>query len=315
MTVLLNDVSLDHPDVFCALTQFQHAGHIEQGALFAALDVAGIPSNIYPKPPSDHVCLGRAVKSVAGRSDRVESIAGGWVLTMVHQDRLDLEDEENDGTDAHEVCVTAKVIKVEDATIVRITPEDSIHAPLIREEYEYHQGQFKAAEDISRWLSQTVIPWVGGVAAKARGGSYYVAKGQGLTRMRSVQDALEAVSLYTTRSFKTLDDVTKSVELPSVVQGTSVVLKPEFAGLDAIRIMLNGIIEECDKTCDDLHGVIMKGGVGKRGLQSKITQAEEMESKLVDYSKALGLDLSDMNSRLLEVKSGLGIALAQELEL
>ena len=40
-----------------------------------------------------------------------------------------------------------------------------------------------------------------------------------------------------------------------------------------------------------------------------------MESKIIDYSKALGLDLGDMTGRLTEIKSGLGIALAHEMEL
>lgn len=318
MTIELKDITLDHPDVFCALTQFQHAGYIGQAELFTALEAAGVPKNIWPKAPSDHVCLGRAVKELAGRSDRVESIQGGWVLTTVLHDKLDLEDPENDGTDAHEVSVTAKVIQEGDTQIIRVTPGDSPHAPLIRHEYTFQQERFKASEDISKWLSQHVIPHVGGVAAKARGGSYYVAKGVGLNSLKKVKEALDAVSTFVDRKFKMLDDPTKTFNIPKVTQGTSLILKPEFRALDAISIMLNGIIEETEKTCDDLHAKLIQTGdgkLGKRGLTTQIASAEALEGKLKDYSKALGLDLSDLNERLDELKAGLGVALVNETEL
>ena len=315
MTIQLVDIDLEHSDVFCALTQFAHAGYIEQQTLTDALTAAGVPSEVHPKPPSDHVCLGRAMKEASGRHDRVEPIPGGWVLTIVHQEKLDLEDTDNDGSDAHQVSVTAKVIKVEDRQEVRITPWDSPHAALIRHEYSFQQGQFRACEDLSRWLSQHIIPWAGGVPSKARGGSYYVAKGQGLTRMKRVKTALDTVSTYTYREFKMLDDDTKTFKVPTVTQGTNIMLKPEFMAMDAVRIMLDGIIQETDRVCDELHAKLITGDLGSRGLKSQIKKAEELEDKLNEYQKALGLDLGDLKERNEELKAGLGVALSATIDL
>lgn len=315
MPITLTDITLDHPDVFCALTQFQHAGYLEQDTLLSALRDRGVPNEYLPKAPSQHVCLGRAVKSVASRNDRVESIRDGWVLTQVHHERLDLEDDANDGKNAHEVHVTAKVIKVGEATLIRITPENAPQAALIRHEYEYHQGQFKASEDLSQWLSRTILPWTGGVATRSRGGSYYIAKGTGMTRIRNIKEALDSVSSFVERKYRSIDDATKVFTVPTVSQGTGITLKPEFKSLDAVRIMLNGVIEATDAACDELHVQLTKERQGKRGLKAQITKCEDLEGKLAGYSKALGLDLGDMNDRLAELKAGLGMALLKDTDL
>lgn len=314
MTITLTDITVDHPDVFCALTQFHHSGYIPQEALFKALEKQGIPKNLWPKEPTQHVCLGRALKSVASRKDRVESISDGWVLTVVDKDKLDLEDPNNTGKDAHEVCVTAKVIKENGATLLRITPPNSIHEPYIRHEYTHQQSQFKASEDISRWLTQTIIPWVGGVSSRARGGSYYVYKNGGLDKIKQIKAALDEVSTFSYRTFTFADDTNKTVKLPIVTAGTALILKPEVKSLDAIRIMLNSIIEETDSVCDDLADKLNTGKLKKKGIKGQIKQAEAMEERLKAYSKALGLDLSDINSRLTELKTGLGLALLQAMD-
>lgn len=308
MTVQLQEIDLDHPDVFCALAQFQHAGYIDQSKLQQALELNGVPKEHWPKPPTNHVCLGRAMREAAGRNDRVEPIADGWVLTKVLSERLDLEDPGNDGTNAHEVCVTAKVIVAGDQQQLRITPISSPHAALIRHEYEHQQGLFKASEDISRWLSQTVIPLVRGVAAKSRGGAYYIAKGSGLTTFRKVKAALDSVSKFNYRAFPC--DHGPDVQLPIVVTGTHVILKPEFAAMDAVRIMLNGLIEECDRTCTDLQAKLQADNLGKRALATQIKRADELADKVENYASVLGLNLTEITVRLEELQSHLGISMA-----
>lgn len=317
MTIELQNANLDHPAVFCAHTQFSHAGYVATDAVFAALSAVDIPQSLWPKVPSLHVSLGRAVREVAGRADRVETIGDGWVLTSILQDKLDLENPDNTGDDAYKVSVTAKIIKEGEVTRVRITPEDSLQAPLIRREFETHRNQFKASEDLSVWLSTIVIPEVNGVATRSRGGAYYVLKGAKLELLKRIKTALDSVSVTTNKEYKCLDSE-KVFSIPKVVQGTSIMLKPEFLALDAIKIMLNGIIEDTDRVCDGLHSKLMKahtGELGKRGLKTQIQVAETLETKLGDYSKALGLDLSDLNARLLELKSGLGMALMNDAEL
>ena len=311
----IKDTTLSSPEVFAALVQWTHAGDVDCVRLLAALKEAEVPEHLWPKEPSEHVVLGRALRECAGREDRVEPIRDGWCLTMVNREKLDLEDPSNTGHDAHQVCVTAKVMLVGDAKVVRVTPEDSPHAALIQHEYERARTLFKASEDLSRWLSQTVVPWVGGVAAKARGGSYYVMKGVGLERIKAIKAALDSVSTVTWQEFKlTGQGETETFKLPTVLNGTAVVLKPEFAGLDAVRLMLNGLIEECDDTCDAL-ATKLNGSLGERALNTQIDIAVQLETKLQNYSTALGIDLGDMVSRLSELKGGLGIALANKIQL
>lgn len=314
MTVQLQEIGLDHPDVFCAMAQFQHAGYVSQEALFSALETAGITKEHWPKVPTDHVCLGRALRAVASRNDRVEPITGGWVLTKVLSDRLDLETPGNSGTDAHEVCVTAKVIVVGETKQLRVTPISSPHAPLIRAEYDKQCGLFKASEDLSRWLSQTVVPLCGGVAAKARGGAYYIVKGPGLTTFQQVKQAMDEISTFTYSTFKSLEPTTNSVCLPVVAQGTNVILKPEFAAMDAVRIMLTGLIDECDRTCVDLREKLDSESLGKRALTTQIKRADELADKVEKYAKTLGLDLTAITERLASLQENLGASMLQLLD-
>lgn len=315
MTINIRNTSLDHEDVLCAETKFQHRGSLGQKELLDALKLEGIPEQCLPNSPTDHVCLGRAVKGYARRNDRVESIPGGWVLTLVDKGKLDLEDEDNDGTDAHVVDVTAKILKVEDTTTVKIIPEDHPAAPAIRAEFEAQRGLFRCCEDVSRWLSQTIIPWVGGVASKARGGSYYVMRGTGLDRMKKVKKALDSVSSSTNTVFKPLKEEDSAIVMPVVTQGTHITLKPEFAELDAVRIMLDSVIRETDTMCDDLHTKLTSNKLGARALKTQIDRAIDHETKVEGYFKALGIDMGDIGDRLKELKGGLGVALAATEEL
>jgi hypothetical protein len=315
MTIELKDIDVNHPDVLCALVQFQHADYVVQETLFNALEAQGIPKEVWPHSPTPHVCLGRAVDEAAGRKDRVESIKDGWSLTTVHNEKLDLENPDNDGKSAHEVCVTAKVVKTGDVQELRITPTDSPHAALIRHEYERQQGLFRAAEDLSQWLSRVIIPWVGGVAAKARGGSYYVMKGEGLTNIMKIKKALDSISTFDVKHFPILNKPGESISLPIVTHGTMLTVKPEFATMDAVRIVINGIIEDTDRLCDDLSEKLTDGDLKAKGLKTQINRAVNLENRLSEYSRVLGTDLSDLNGRLSELKNGLGMALAATVEL
>jgi hypothetical protein len=308
----INSTDLNHPSVLCAEVKFQHAGYINQDRLLLALIDAEVPEEKFPIPPTEHVMLGRAMNEIAGRKDKVDTIGDGWVLTLVDQEKLDLEKVGNTGADAHQVSLTAKVLRVGTGSVLKMTPDNHHLGPALEQEWQNQQNLFKASEDLSKWLSQVIIPWVGGVASKARGGAYYVRKGEPLVNITKIQQVLDKVSEKHYRQFKVFG-LTDVIDLPVVTQGTLVTLKPEFAELEAIRIMLNGIIEKTDRVCDELHDKLTSN-IGERALKTQIGKAAEMEAEIQQYQEALGTDLSDLTVRLTELKNGLGIALLNSLK-
>ena len=313
----ITQTDLHHESVVCAEAKFSHAGYLKQEVLLEALKQVGIPNNKLPAIPSDHVTLGRAVAAIAGRKDRVETTGDGWSLTVVDPEKLDLEKDGNTGTDAHTVCLTAKVLLAGDVRQLRITPEDHPCAALIRFEWDKQQNLFKCSDDISKWLSKVIIPWVGAVASGSRGGSYYVPKGTGLDNMIKVKEVLDSVSARTHKSFQ-VTGTTQVISLDQVVQGTIVSLKPEFAELDAIRLLLNGIIEETDKLSDELFeklGQAKDGELQERAVKTQVARAAQMKEKLVSYSTALGIDLADLHSRLDEVSGNLDMFVLERLNI
>jgi len=298
----------------CAEARFNYAGYLSVDTVQEALKGAGVPENLLPKAPTDHVCLKRAMKNIANsRKCRVESIGAGWSMSLVDTGKLDLDNPENTGKDAYEVSVTAKVIKAGDFTSVKITPYGHPAADFIRQEFNRQQGLFKCCEDLSVWLTRTAVPWVAGVPAHSRGGSYYVLRGENLNRMKKLQKAFDSISSFDEKSIRGIDG--QYIYVPFVREGVMMTLKPEFAELDAIKIILNSLIEKTDETCDELHEKLMKGNMNRRGLKTQIARAEELEGTLEMFANTLGMDLNDLNSRLTELKTGLGAALLSVTDL
>ena len=308
MSVILN-TSLDDEGVVAGHVHPAWAGNLSQEKVYEALKAHDIPENVWPKPPNDHKCLQRALDQLRRRGkDRIEALPGkGWALTVVDPEKLDLENPENDGKGAHTVTFTAKVISEGDSTYVRVTPSDRPDiAAFVRGQFEYERTRFSCAKDFSPWFSNTIIPWCQGVAARARGGSWFVPQGEALNRLRRVQAALNSVSEYTWRSVSLRSG--EAIEIPSVHVGGLITIEPRMAELGAIQTLLGNLIEDTDGVCDDIHANLTSGNVGRRSLNAQRKKAWELEGKLQQYSDSLGVDLKDLTARLEEIKCAIGMA-------
>lgn len=313
----IKTVNLTDPGVLAGRVSFNYAGVIDQDKLLDALRAQGVPPSKFPARPKDNKSLQRAMLSIKSRKDRVEALKpNGWVLTITKQDRLDLEDPKNTGTDAHEVSVTAKVEKTADCTTLRIIPNDHPAGALLRNEFDYQRGIFHR-QDLSVWLTQTVIPWVNGVVAAGRGGSYYVTRGTNLDNFIKVKTALESVSTYQNRLIPFKEAETDpGITVNSVVQGVLVHVEPQVAEVAAVKTLIMNLIADCDKVSDEMYDTLTHGvagkPAGKRALKTQLNKALDAEKKLRDYCSLLGLDESSLNTKLKarkdEVQAGISIA-------
>jgi hypothetical protein len=292
------------------------AGDLQIQKLYQALKDHDIPSSVWPQSPSDNKCLERAIHSLRGQRSLVRPLAKGrgWSLILESADNLDLEKLGNDGREAHNVELTCKVERGEfDSALssVRVTPNDHPAVPLIKQEFERYRGDtednglFKCSQDLSVWFSQTIVPWCRGVSTRSRGGSYYIMKGTYLDRMMRVTSALAQASDVDAH---TLQVSGKPIQIHKVRLGGRIILKPEIATTTAVEIMIDNIISECDKVCDQLDEDLQGDKLGLRGLASRKSSAEDTLRKLKEYEELLGTNLDDVRSRLEEVKAGLGMA-------
>jgi hypothetical protein len=316
-TLLFVDIPLtDDRVAFVEAKPAGWAGDVSVKEFHRALADNGIPETVWPGAPSDNKCLERALYSMRSRRALVRPLTKGrgWSLILENADDLDLEKLDNAGDKAHRVEITCKVERGEfDGAVstLRITPYDHPAVPLIKQEFMRYRGEqdneglFKCSQDLSQWFSQTIVPWCRGVATRSRGGSYYIMKGQYLDRMIQVAKSLEQASIVQQT------EVTVGgtpINIAKVVQGGRVILKPEVASTAAVEILIDNVISECDRTCDQLSEKLQEGNLGQRALTTQKEVAEDIAAKLKEYESLLGMNLQDVRNRISEITTGIGMA-------
>lgn len=278
-----------------------------------ALKAAGVPEEKWPSAPTANKCLERAVNAQKhNRRTLVRPLpkAKGWSLVYEDGDELELPDNQL-VQHAHTVEMTCRVKKVNDTSYVEVTPWDHPLASGVKREFAQWQDTFKCSQDLSIWFSQTVVPWCNGVATRARGGSYYILKGEGLNRMRKVSEALEDVSQYYSSPLSVGDS---TINITRVEQGGRVILKPEVASAAAVEILIDNFVSECDKLCDTVGEKLVDSKLGHRALNTQQTLASAQVEKLKLYESVLDTRLDEIRDRLEETESSAGLAALQALE-
>ena len=286
-----------------------------------ALKDAGVPEEKWPKEPTANKCLERAMQAIKDNSRtlvRPLPKGKGWSLVFEDKNELELEDNQlaQHTKRAHSIELTCRVKKVNDIPYVDVTPWDHPRAKDVKASFAEWQGVFKCSQDLSIWFSQTVVPWCNGVATRARGGSYYILKGEALNRMVKVSKALDDVShAYTSKLAVGESTVTRT----RVEQGGRVILKPEVASQAAVEILIDNFVAECDRVCDAVGKVIAPKGkdakpLGHKALDTQTDIATAQVAKLELFEAALDTRLDDLRDRLAETQSTAGLAALNALE-
>ena len=174
--------------------------------------------------------------------------------------------------------------------------------------YRAKRDQYKASEDLSVWFSQTIIPSVGGIGKRARGGVYYVPASR-RDLLLSVARGLEAISASNTVE-RNVAGMSFPVSL--LTHGGKICLEPR-TGDDsaAMEIMVDGIIRDVDGTLDDLASVLDTSGgksLGKRALATKRQEAMRLEAEIATWEQVASVSLDLLRNRIEEVRAAIGMA-------
>lgn len=321
------NISFDDPRVAAIEVTPMWAGDLDCSEVDSALKSAGVPDEALPKVPSRAAAMRRAFEEIAPRGAKIDTLPKGLGVTMSLKDvaRLDLEALSAASGGAvreaasYHATLTAKVnvqnVNGTEIESVSFSPEDHPMVPLLREVYASKKGQYKASEDLSVWFSQTIIPAVGGIGKRSRGGVYYVpAARRGL--LLSVARGLETIS-----STHSVDRQVAGQSFPVHIldRGGKLCLEPRFADdASAMEIMVDGVIRDADSTLDGLAAELAPEGgkpLGKRALATKRREAERLEAEISSWEQVTSVSLDLLRNRVQELRAAIGTAeLALEVQ-
>lgn len=293
-----------------------------------ALKAAGVPEEMLPKAPSRAVCMRRAFDHCAPRGAKIDSLPKGMGVSMSLKDvtMLDLEALAAQAggvvreAASYHAMLTAKIlvenINGTEIETVTFSPNDHPIVPLIRETYRAMRDQYKASEDLSVWFSQGVLPSLGGIGKRSRGGVYYVPAHRKDTLLQ-VAKGLESVS-----QSHAIHREVNGVQVPvhQLTIGGKLCLEPRYSeDTFAMEIMIDGVIRDTDTALDELSAALDPGEgkrpLGKRALATKRNECAKLEEKMKAWENVCSISLDLLRNRMAEVQNGIGIAeMACEME-
>lgn len=304
------------------------AGDLSIQVVDEALKAEGLDDKLLPAQPSRSICMRRAFQECAPRGARIDPLPAGMGVAMSLKDVNMLDLEALAAQQGHEVReaasytakLTAKIlvenINGTEIETLTFTPHDHPMVALVREVYKTKRDQYKASEDLSVWFSQTIIPAVGGVGKRSRGGVYYVPAARKDTLMK-VASALSKLS-----QSSAINREVAGVNIPvyQLTHGGKLCMEPRYADDSAaMEILIDGVIRDTDSVIDGLaESLEVKEGkkaLGKRGLATKKREAANLEAQLASWEQVCSVSLDLLRNRLTEVQDAIGTAeLVCELE-
>lgn len=317
----MNTIDFSDPRIAAIEVTPMWSGELHIDVVDSALKAAGVPDNLLPKQPSRAVAMRRAFDACAPRGAKMDMLARGQGVALSLKDVAKLDLEELTRTQGYEVreaasyfaMLTAKILVVNtngtETETLTFTPDDHPMVALVREMYQVKREQYKMSEDLSVWFSQTIIPAVGGVGKRSRGGVYYVPASRRELLLR-VSEALDSIS-----SSRQIDREVAGVKCPvhRLVIGGKICIEPRAVDdASAMEIMIDGVIRQTDGVLDDIAGALDpsegKRPLGRRGLATKKDECAALEKEIAAWENVCSTSLGLLRNRLVEVQSAIGMA-------
>ena len=280
------------------------AGEIPQQEFDDALQRAGVPQRLLPSPPGDAVVLKRAMVAVkSGNRDLVRALNHKGGFSLVHEDPealdLELEELENSPKNAHKVALTAKVERRADCVQPVFSPPDHPLVSLVTAEFNRQRGVYNCSTDLSVWLTQKIIPYCNGLSGRERGGFYYIPEGESVKRFQQMEEIVSSFSL-----------MRQTGSQSKLLNGIKFYKVPVMSTPDAVEAIIDSLVDECDKVCDEIGERLDDHHSGKkefrnRGIAKVQTQAKNIKKKVELYSNLLGDSLDDLKDRIDEVSGAI----------
>lgn len=304
---ILGKMDLTHPAVGAVSVFSRQAGFLPVEELNAGLIDAGLPKPLLPGEVGQSTALRRAVEDAAkGNKDaRVESAGkgSGAVYSIINLKRDIIDLEAHDGTGVADSVLSARmeVNGVGGQSLV-ISPPTHPAAGLIRDRFDFHQENYKCAEDLSKWLSQKVFKsnLIQAVPRPGHGGGmYYIPKGPGFDLVLRLKDIMMSLSKFCNKE---------------LLDGVRLYAQPVFHSFaDCTDAMADALLEDFTKACDGIETYMVGYEEGNNeirwdGLKSKLEMADQIQDKLQAFHESCGLSVADLEPRLKALKTRMVMA-------
>lgn len=302
----LGDIDLHHNAIGAVSIYSKQAGFLSVEATVRLLQ-AHLPAKLLPPEVGHSTALRRAVEDGAkgSKNKRVESKGKSskavYSIISIDREGLDLEESSGKGIADSELSARVEENGVGGESLV-IHPIDHPQAQYIRERYDFHRYHFKCSEDLSKWMSQTIMtaPELQAITRPGHGGGlYYIPKGPGFDLALKIKDALEEINVYSGRT---------------LTQGVKVYAQPVFTQFsDCVDAITDALLDDFDKACDGINSYLHSFEEGEntvrfKGLESKAKEAQNLRKKLDSFAKACGMSFDDLKPRIDAVEARIAMA-------
>tara|TARA_R100001244_G_scaffold129729_2_gene101371 strand:- start:5671 stop:6774 length:1104 start_codon:yes stop_codon:yes gene_type:complete len=324
-------------------------GYFDMYGLEQELSACGIPAALHPKRVSQSTALKRAMDHAREdkKTDKVVTLSRqqlydiaraenldssrmkcGYSITQTVPEGQDLRSQAREmlgeeveatsyllesvskGAASKATLTVIAIQKADDELELQFTPTDSIVRPYIEQKFAFYKGHFKASLDISQWFTQTIIPVVSGTATHAKGGTYFVPKGQGIDTLLRVQNAVHTMSRYKTQTISLGPD-SHPIIINRTEVGGHISICPEQPQLASIGCAVSSLLNEVDKETTLLNEAVRDESLGQRAFETRAQRAANLEAKITAYEEAFKADLSDLKQVAEELQIVLGAAAAK----
>ena len=259
-------------------TFWRLSGTVDYRALADAWAAAGLDPALLPPAPSPRKALRRALRGEAHKRRLLRPLAGAAGYALV-------DERASEETVDHHVRATARLNAVGRPEVAPGNGEDvgRLQAS-VDARYDAALGAL-SSNDVSDWLCR-LVGRLRAVALRDTGGIYYVPQEHVDTWLRW-RAVLVGVSAHHVERIPML--------------GTSEVLEA----------VLHGLEDDAAATAADLEHHLEQaraGEIGKRAVGTQIARCEEAEAKIAMYEQILGRHLTDMTSKLADLRGALVVA-------
>jgi len=251
------------------MTWWRLNGDVELEALAKAWVAAGFDEKLLPKEPSPAKRLRRAVDKVARAMDEnclVRPLKGQHSWAIVG------ETASRDDLDYRinlRARLNGEALEVDGLLM---------HEDQLRAAFEHYRTHL-TSNDVSRWLLDTMDD-MRAVGLRQGGGIYFVPQGR-VDLLRNLAAVLGEVSDH------------------------AVYEVPALRSEEAVRAILDALLQEADSELDRMGEEIETGGMGPKALRTRERRCERLLDKVGEYEGLLGRSLDELRDRAEGLKADL----------
>ncbi len=266
-----------------AVCWWRLSGVMEHDTTRAVWETLGLDMDLLPNAVTPAMALRRATYYYNKGRVLARSIGKGAGYALVQES---VDDELNVH---YRTLMSARLVAREDDNVVlTFVPGDDGEvneklAAEIRARYERALATY-SVDDISDWMANTLLPWVGAVGLRDRGGIYFVPR-TAIGTWRNMVTAIREVSSH------------------------QVFEMPALSSAEAVDAILDAVSREAQELAEKMEQELIEDDLGVNALKHRAGKIDKALSKVGKYENLLGTSLDTLRARMETLSAQMAAAL------